>query len=162
MVFFPTELKEILDDLSDPKLKVISEASIWLEEAVLVDGKEKTRGGEDLFEPKLYEIPVCSSFGWCWLLPESNGMMDGVGGSEDTPEDVETGKVKPLLLSEVNVHLCSGLVTEIEAKTGLFPRELDECFCRPSDTAASVTFNRSCPIASLISMAFFDVHLVNS
>ena len=73
-------------------------------------------------------------------------MMYGVGGSEDTPEDAETGKVKPLLLSEVIIHLCIGLLTEIEAKTGLFPIELNEGFCRPSDTVASVTFERSCPI----------------
>ena len=57
MVFFPIELKDILDELSDPKLKVISEASTWLR-ALLVEGKEKTRAGDDLFEPKLYEGPV--------------------------------------------------------------------------------------------------------
>ena len=73
-------------------------------------------------------------------------MMDGVGGSEDKPEDEETGKLKPVLLSEVNIHLCSGLLTDIDAKTGLFPKELDECFSRSSDTEASVTFERSCPI----------------
>ena len=62
MVFFPIELKDILDELSDPKLKVISEESTWLG-ALLVEGKEKTRAGDDLFESKLYEGPVCSSLG---------------------------------------------------------------------------------------------------
>lgn len=49
-------------------------------------------------------------------------MMDGVGGSENTPEE-ETGKVNPELLSKENVHFWSGLPTEIEGKTSLVPEE---------------------------------------
>lgn len=45
--------------------------------------------------------------------------MDGVGGSESTPEDVETGKVNPELLSEESFHLESGLSMDILCKTGL-------------------------------------------
>ncbi|KAH1067766.1 hypothetical protein J1N35_032753 [Gossypium stocksii] len=124
MVFFLIELKDILDGLSDPKLKIISEASTWVG-TLLVEGKEKTRAAEDLFEPpKLYEGPLCSSLGRCRLLLDSDGMMDGVQGSEDTPEDAEIGKVKPVLLSKVDIQRCSGLLTEIEAKTGLFLTEL--------------------------------------
>lgn len=62
MVCDPIEPKDILDDLSDLKLNSISEASTWLG-ALLVEGKEKTRAGVDLLEPKLYEGTVCPSFG---------------------------------------------------------------------------------------------------
>lgn len=87
--------------------------------------ERKKKAAEDLFEPpKLNEGPVCSSLGRCRLLPDSDGMMDGVQGSEDTPENAETGKVKPVLLSKVDIHRCSGLLTEIEAKTDLFLMEL--------------------------------------
>lgn len=49
--------------------------------------------------------------------------MDGVGGSERTPEDVETGKVNPVLLSEETIHFEAGLSTEILGKTGLLPED---------------------------------------
>lgn len=39
-------------------------------------------------------------------MAEVDGMMVGVGGSEFTPEDAETGKVNPeVVLSEDNAHL---------------------------------------------------------
>lgn len=90
--------------------------------ALLVEGKEKTRPGVDLFEPKLYEGTTCPSFGCCRPPAENDGMMDGVGGSENTPEE-ETGNVNPELLSEVNGHLESGLLIDIEGKTGLVTEE---------------------------------------
>lgn len=51
-------------------------------------------------------------------------MMDGVGGSENTEEDAETGKVNPELLSEAKVHFESGLLMEIEGNNGLLTEEL--------------------------------------
>jgi len=56
-------------------------------------------------------------------------MMDGVGGSENTEEEVETGKVNPEPLSDVTVHLDSGFLIEIGGKTGLMVAGLVEaCF----------------------------------
>lgn len=57
------------------------------------------------------------------LLAGNDGMMDGVGGSENTPEDAETGKVNPAVLSDENAHLWAGLLTKMEDKTGLVPTE---------------------------------------
>lgn len=56
-------------------------------------------------------------------MDEDNGMIEGVGGSDDTPEDAETGKVNPELLSEENVHLWLGLSTLIEGSTGFVPED---------------------------------------
>lgn len=55
-------------------------------------------------------------------------MMDGVGGSERTAEDVEKGKVNPEPLSDDMVHLESGLLMEIAGKTGLLAEELERGF----------------------------------
>lgn len=54
MASSPKELKDILFDLSDPKLNLISEASFCVG-AVPVEEKVKARGGVDLFKPKLYD-----------------------------------------------------------------------------------------------------------
>lgn len=49
-----------------------------------------------------------------------NGMMDGVGGSEDVaPSDEETGNVKLAFEPEGNAHLWLGLVTEIDESSRL-------------------------------------------
>ena len=57
-------------------------------------------------------------------------MMEGVGGSENTEEDVETGKVNPEPLSDADVHLESGIgfLMEIGVKTGLLAEELERGF----------------------------------
>lgn len=120
MASFPIELKDMLVVLSDPKLNFGSEASSF-EGALLVEGKAKTRREVDVFNPKLYLGTAGPSIGWCTSLARTDGKMDGVGGSENTPVDEETGKLKPVLLSEENVHLRSGLPTEIEGKTCLVP-----------------------------------------
>jgi hypothetical protein len=44
-----------------------------------------------------------------------------VGGSENTAEDVDTGNVKPELLSAENLHVESGLSTDIDGKIRLVP-----------------------------------------
>jgi hypothetical protein len=97
------ELKDILLVSSDPKLNLTSEAPSR-GEVPLVEGKENTTAGVDFFKPKLYEGIAPPSFCCCRPLDENDGMMVGVGGSEDTPEDVETGNVNPVLLSEENVQ----------------------------------------------------------
>lgn len=51
MLSFPIELKEILF-LSDPNVNFRSEASLGIE-ALLVEGKEKTRAGEELLRPNV-------------------------------------------------------------------------------------------------------------
>lgn len=61
MVFFPIELRDILDGLSDLKLKVISEVSTWLA-ALLVDGKEKLGYG------KYIATKLRWHEGWCRRL----------------------------------------------------------------------------------------------
>lgn len=55
-------------------------------------------------------------------------MMDGVGGSENTEEDVDTGKVNPELLSDAEFHLDSGFLIEIGGKTGLLAALLTTLF----------------------------------
>lgn len=50
--------------------------------------------------------------------------MEGVGGSKNTEEDAETGKVNPEPLSDPEVHLDTGFLTVIGAKTGLLAAEL--------------------------------------
>lgn len=69
---------------------------------------------------------------------EKDGIIDGVGGSDSTLEEIETGKVKPellllisllllfvvIVLLNVNVVLESGLLMEIEAKRGLEVEEV--------------------------------------
>lgn len=70
--------------------------------------------------------------------------MDGVGGSESTPEDVETGKVNPELLSEENFHLESGLSMKILDKTGLANEETDGGFFWRFDNREEVIFVTSC------------------
>lgn len=120
MASFPIELKDILVVLSDLKLNLRSEASSFVG-ALLVEGKAKTSREVDVFNPKLYLGTAGPSFGCCTSLARNDGKMDGVGGSENTPLDAETGKLKPVLLSEENVHFQFGLPTEIEGKTDLVP-----------------------------------------
>lgn len=54
MAPWPIELKDILGVFSDPKLNFKSDTSSGTG-TLLVEGKEKTRAGVDLFVPKLYE-----------------------------------------------------------------------------------------------------------
>ena len=124
MASLPIELKDNLVVFSDPNLNFRSEDALSGIEALLVEGKEKTRAGSDFLEPKLYEGIEDASLGGDGTVAEVDGMMVGVGGSEFTPEVAETGKVNPeVVLSEDNAHLWSGLPTVIEDKTGLFPEE---------------------------------------
>ena len=53
MASLPIELKDNLVVFSDPNLNFRSEDALSCIEALLVEGKEKTRAGPDFFEPKL-------------------------------------------------------------------------------------------------------------
>lgn len=54
-------------------------------------------------------------------MAEGNGIMDGVGGSDELKGAV-TGKVNPeVQLSEANLTLLIGLSTKIGGKSGLVP-----------------------------------------
>lgn len=121
MASFSNELKDNRAFSSDPKLNLIPRASSRTV-ALLVEGKENTRAGLDLCEPKLYEGTAGPSFGCCTPLPENDGTMVGVGGS--TPEE-ETGNVNPELVLEVNGHLDSCLLIDIEGKTGLVVEDVE-------------------------------------
>lgn len=118
MASFSKELKDNLVFLSDPKLNLRSEAS-WVE-SLLVDGNEKTRLGADFLVPKVQEGILDKPVGWDRILAEDDGVMEGVGGSERTPEVAETGKVKPGPLSE-ETACKSGFLIEIDGNEGLIP-----------------------------------------
>ncbi|KAL6586004.1 hypothetical protein OROMI_002648 [Orobanche minor] len=131
MASAPNELKDNLV-LSDPKQNSRLESS-WVE-VLLVDGKEKTRGGTDLFVPKVYEGITGT------ILAEDNGVTEGVGGSERTPESAEMGKVKPRPFSEESARK-SGLFIQIDGNEGFFP-----LFVKDSEQVVPATIFTSCPL----------------
>lgn len=74
--------------------------------------------------------------------------MDGVGGSDNTPEGVETGKVNPELLSEEFFHLESSLSMEMLDKTGLADEETDGGFVWRFGNKEEAIFVTFCQILS--------------